>query len=148
VLDALHALQNKGIVAIHTSDNGTVKRQRLTKNGFLKEVLKGWYIPSSPDEMPGDSTSWYANYWEFCSRYISENYGDGYIVSADYSLQLHSGNQTVPVQLLIRAPDASNFKTDLPYHTSLFYMSGDSDEPDHRYYYIMSDRGRKLSLLK
>lgn len=45
-LDALHALQNKGLVAINTNDISTVYRQRLTKNGFLKEVLKGWYIPS------------------------------------------------------------------------------------------------------
>jgi hypothetical protein len=124
-LDALHALQNKGMVAINTNDISTVYRQRLTKNGFLKEVLKGWYIPSSPDERPGDSTSWYANYWEFCSRFITEKYGDRYIVSADHSLQLHSGNQTVPAQLVIRAPDASNFKTDLPYHTSLFHMRGE-----------------------
>jgi fido (protein-threonine AMPylation protein) len=124
-LEVLHALQNKGMVTIHTSDISTVYRQRLIKNGFLKEVLKGWYIPSSPEEMPGDSTSWYANYWEFCGRYISEKYGDEYILSADYSLQLHSGNQMVPTQLLIRAPDASNFKTDLPFHTSLFHMRGE-----------------------
>src|ERR1700753_4024471 len=121
-VDTLHALQNKGLIAIHTDDISTVYRQRLIRNGFLKEILKGWYIPSSPDEMPGDSTSWYANYWEFCSRYISEKYGDKYVVSADSSLQLHSGNQTVPAQLLIRSPDASNFKTDLPYHISLFHM--------------------------
>lgn len=134
-LKALHALQNKGIVAIHTNDISTVYRQRLTKNGFLKEVLKGWYIPSSPEEMPGDSTSWYANYWEFCSRYISEKYGDNYILSADYSLQLHAGNQNVPEQLLIRAPDASNFRTDLPYHTSLFHMRGELPSGEFREIY-------------
>ena len=124
-LDALHSLQNQGLVGINTSDIKTVYRQRLTKNGFLKEVLKGWYIPSSPAEKPGDSTSWYANYWEFCKRFISEKYGDSYTLSADQSLQLHSGNRTVPAQLVIRAPKASNFKTDLPYHTSLFHMKGE-----------------------
>ena len=124
-LDVLHALQNKGMVAIHTNDISTVYRQRLAKHGFLKEVVRGWYIPSSPEERQGDSTSWYANYWDFCGRYISEKYGDNYIVSADQSLQLHSGNQTVPAQLVIRAPEASNFKTELPYHTSLFHMRGE-----------------------
>ncbi len=124
-LKALHKLQNEGIVAINTADISTVYRQRLTKNGFLKEVLKGWYIPSGPEETQGDSTSWYTNYWDFCIRYIGEKYGDNYVVSADQSLQLHSGNQTVPTQLVIRAPVASNFKTDLPHHTSLFHMRGE-----------------------
>src|SRR3954462_3026214 len=96
-LDSLHALQKDGLVAIHTNDISTVYRQRLLKNGFLKEVVRGWYIPSSPEEKQGDSTSWYANYWEFCARYINEKYSDNYILSADQSVQLHSGNQTVPV---------------------------------------------------
>lgn len=127
-LDALHGLQAKGLIAVHTSEISTVYRQRLIRQGFLKEVLKGWYIPSRPDETQGDSTSWYSNYWDFCGRYIEEKYSDNYIVSADQSLQLHSGNQTVPAQLVIRAPDASNFKTDLPYHTSLFHMRGELPE--------------------
>lgn len=42
-LDALHPLQNNGMVAINTNDISTVYRQRLTKNGFLKAVLKGQY---------------------------------------------------------------------------------------------------------
>ena len=25
-----------------------VHRERLTRNGFLREVMKGWYIPSRP----------------------------------------------------------------------------------------------------
>jgi fido (protein-threonine AMPylation protein) len=131
-LDTLQALQNKGTIAIHTDDISTVYRQRLIKNGFLREVLKGWYIPSRPDEMPGDSTSWYANYWDFCSRYINEKYGDSYTVSADQSLQLHSGNQTVPAQLVVRAPEAANFKTDLPHQTSLFHMRGELPPDDLR----------------
>ncbi|WP_205589798.1 hypothetical protein [Mucilaginibacter celer] len=125
-------MQNKGLVAINTSNISAVHRRRLTKNGFLKEVLKGWYIPSSPDETQDDSTSWYANYWDFCSRYITEKYGDEYIVSPDLSLQFHSGNQTVPVQLVIRSPEASNFKTDLQHHTSLFHMRGELPPVEHR----------------
>jgi hypothetical protein len=124
-LDALHNLQKKGLTAIHTSEISTVYRQRLAKQGFLKEVVRGWYIPARPGEAQGDTTSWYSNYWDFCARYISEKYAGNYIVSADQSLQLHSGNQAVPAQLVIRAPDASNFKTDLPYHTSLFHMRGE-----------------------
>jgi len=131
-LDILHALQQRGLVAINTRDISTTYRQRLLKNGFLQEVLKGWYIPSSPQEQAGDSTSWYANYWDFCSAYLIDRYGDSYTISPDQSLQLHSGNQTVPVQLMIKAPAATNFKTDLPYHTSLFHMRGELPLNDFR----------------
>lgn len=131
-LDTLHTLQQRGMVAINTKDISTTYRQRLIKNGFLKEVLKGWYIPSSPQEQAGDSTSWYANYWDFCSAYLADRYEDNYTVSPDQSLQLHSGNQTVPAQLMIKAPTATNFKTDLPYHTSLFHMRGELPQREFR----------------
>lgn len=131
-LDTLHTLQQRGMVAINTKDISTTYRQRLIKNGFLKEVLKGWYIPSSPQEQAGDSTSWYANYWDFCSAYLADRYEDNYTVSPDQSLQLHSGNQTVPAQLVIKAPTATNFKTDLPYHTSLFHMRGELPQREFR----------------
>ncbi|MGF7081486.1 Fic family protein [Mucilaginibacter sp. UYCu711] len=124
-LEALHTLQKRGMVAINTKEISTTYRQRLVKNGFLKEVLKGWYIPASPEERPGDSTYWYANYWNFCGSYINFRYRHQYILSPEQSLQLHSGNQTVPAQLVVKAPDAANFKTDLPFHTSLFHMRGE-----------------------
>ena len=38
-------------------------------NGFLQEVIKGWLISSNPGAREGDSTPWYASFWEFCARY-------------------------------------------------------------------------------
>ena len=52
-LEALRGLQGRGIVAIKSRDLGRIHRERLVKNGFLKEVMKGWYIPARPDEVPG-----------------------------------------------------------------------------------------------
>jgi hypothetical protein len=40
-LAALHVLQEKGRVAIRSSSLSRVHRQRLCKNGFLKEIIKG-----------------------------------------------------------------------------------------------------------
>jgi hypothetical protein len=31
-------------------------RERLLTNGFLQEVIKGWDIPSRPDEVKGEGT--------------------------------------------------------------------------------------------
>jgi len=66
-LEALKALQDGGTVAIRSTDLSRLHRERLLKNGFLQEVMKGWYIPARPDETAGESTAWYAAFWPFCA---------------------------------------------------------------------------------
>ena len=56
-LEELHKLQEDGTVAIRSADLSRTHRERLTQNGFLKEVMKGWYVPSRPDETAGESTA-------------------------------------------------------------------------------------------
>ncbi len=121
-LEALKELHEKGIIAIKSSELSRVHRERLLKNGFLKEVVRGWYMLVPSDEQKGDSTSWYASYWHFCSRYLTERYKDSYCLSAEQSLQIHSGNWTVPHQLIIRSTNGTNSMTPLPHGISLFIM--------------------------
>lgn len=121
-LDALRELQENGNAAIKTEELSRTHRVRLVENGFLKKVARGWYIISRPDETPGDSTSWYSNFWHFCARFLAEKYQQNWCISAEQSVQLHAGNWNVPRQLIIKSPQANNFKTELPYGTSLFSM--------------------------
>lgn len=121
-LAVLKLLQDKGFSAIHTSEISRVHRDRLIKNGFLNEVIKGWYIVISPLEHHGDSTSWFTSYWHFCARYLHERFGESYCLSADQSLFIHAGNWTVPNQLIIRTIDGTNSLTQLPHRTSMFCM--------------------------
>lgn len=122
-LEILRNLQDKkGIVAIKTSEINRTHRERLSKNGFLQEVAKGWYLSANPNEQVGDSTSWYTSYWQFCSRYLEDKYGKEYCISAEQSILIHSGNNTVPHQLIIRAPKAPNLSIQLIHNTSLFVM--------------------------
>ncbi len=119
-LEELETLQAKGVVAIRSKDLSRTHRERLMKSGFLKEVMRGWYIPSRPDENAGESTAWYASYWGFCAQYLSDRFGEDWSLSPEQSLVLQVGDTTVPAQLLVRAPKAGNSKTDLPHNTSLF----------------------------
>ena len=119
-LKALQELQRRGAVAIRSRDLSRTHRERLVKNGFLKAVIKGWYIPARPDEVPGDSTSWYASFWDFCAAYLTERFGKHWCLSPEQSLSLHVGNRTVPIQLLVRTPKGGNKPTTLPHNTSLF----------------------------
>lgn len=119
-LEALRKLQESGIIAIQAKDLSRTHRERLLKNGFLQEVMKGWYIPSRQDETAGESTAWYASFWSFSSAYLNKRFGNAWCLSPEQSLALHAGNQTVPQQLFVRAPKGRNNITPLPHKTSLF----------------------------
>ncbi len=119
-LEILHKLQNSsGAAAIRARDLSRTHRERLVANGFLREVIKGWYIPSRPDEVKGESTAWYASFWRFGAVYLEERFGKGWCLSPEQSLSLHGGNWTVPRQLVVRSPKARNKVTKLPHGTSL-----------------------------
>jgi len=118
-LAALKMLQDQDIMAIQAKNLSRTHRERLIKNGFLQEIIKGWYLPAKPDEPEGESTNWYASFWEFCSAYLNKRFHDKWCLSPEQSLSLHAGNWTVPRQLLIRSPKGNNKVTLLPFQTSL-----------------------------
>lgn len=117
--ESLRELQERGIVAIRSSDLTRTDRQLLVKIGFLQPVMKGWYIPARPDGAGGESTAWYASFWEFCAAYLNERFGKEWSLTAEQSLSFHAGNRAVPTQLLVRSPHAKNNVTNLPFDTSL-----------------------------
>ncbi len=119
-LQILKSLQKRGFIAIRSSELTRTHRERLVKNGFLQEVMKGWYIPSRPDATAGESTAWYAAFWRFCAAYLNDRFGSDWSLSPEQSLMLHAGNRTVPGQLIVRSPKARNQVTQLPHGTSLF----------------------------
>ncbi|WP_413736006.1 Fic family protein [Sodalis sp. RH21] len=121
-LEALKQIQDKHIVAIRSNDLSRTHRERLIKFGFLQEVMKGWYIPSNPHQQNGETTGWYASFWDFCASYLNERFGDDWCIGPEQSLSLYSGNRTVPSQLLIRAPKGNNKPTSLIHGTSIFDM--------------------------
>ena len=136
-LEMLHKLQSShGAAAIRSRDLTRTHRERLIANGFLQEVMKGWYIPSRPDEAKGESTAWYASFWRFSAVYLKERFGRNWCLSPEQSLALHAGNWTVPRQLVVRSPKARNKVTTLPHGTSLLDLraalpaAGDVEEKE------------------
>lgn len=121
-LRALKELQDRSLVGIKTSELSRTYRERLVENGFLREVMKGWYLAIAPDEKQGDSTSWYSSYWKFCADYLNDRYDNNYCISAEQSLQIQAGNWTVPQQLIIRSTDGPNGITQFPNNTALVTM--------------------------
>lgn len=140
-LDILNNLQASGKTAIKSSDLTRTNRERLVKAGFLKEVLRGWYIPTRPDETTGESTSWFTSFWQFTEAYLHERFGDHWSLSPEQSVILHAGNFTVPKQLLVRSPKARNQTTILPHDTSIFETRATIANQDQVY---IDDHGMRL----
>ncbi|MBX3162128.1 MAG: Fic family protein [Deltaproteobacteria bacterium] len=121
-LDELRRLQDDGTRIFRSSDLTRTSRERLLKHGFLREVMRGWLMSSSPQTRPGDTTPWFATFWEFCRRYSEDAFGAAWHLSPEQSLLLHAENTTVPRQVILHSPGAHNHLVDLPFGTSFFAL--------------------------
>ena len=76
VLNRLQDLlkQKKGIHILHTSEVSRADREYLLRTRWLKEIMQGWYMVIRPDILPGESTSLYANFWDFMRIYLQFHY--------------------------------------------------------------------------
>ena len=119
-LAELRKLQNDRSIAVFNAKDLKISHKQLLKsNGFIKGVIKGWYISTRPDERDGDTTSWYMSFWDFVSMYLNERFGNDWCLSPDQSLLLHSGNLVIPKQLFVRSPKANNNIVNLLRGTSI-----------------------------
>src|SRR5207249_8660049 len=119
-LNVLKVLQEGGRRVFRSDELSRLHRERLVENGFLQEVMKGWLISSSPSARAGDSTPWYASFWEFCARYCGERFGDEWHVSAEQSLWVHGEKTVIPDQVVVCSPKGTNHTISLLFGTSLF----------------------------
>jgi len=119
-LDALKALQEGGRRVFRSDDLSRVHRERLVANGFVQEVIRGWLISCSPSVRDGDSTPWYASFWEFCARYCNERFGEAWHLSPEQSLLLHGERTVIPEQVVVNSPKGTNNTMKLLFGTSLY----------------------------
>lgn len=119
-LAALADLQADGRRVFKTSELTRLHRERLLQEGFLQEVIKGWVISTGPHAREGDTTPWYASFWEFCARYCNDRFDQAWHLSAEQSLLLHGEATSIPTQIVVNSPSASNHTTSLLFDTSLY----------------------------
>jgi len=119
-LAILHDLQGTERHVFRSGDFKREHRERLKRNGFLRPIIKGWYMLGDPGVSPTDTTPWYASFWEFCARYGAHRFGDQWHLAPVESLLLHAENTAVPKQVLVHAVRGTNNRIGLPFGTSLF----------------------------
>ena len=124
-LRVLKELQDKdnSLVIVGTTQLSRTHLDRLKLNGWLQEVLKGWYIVSKPGA-EGDTTVWYSSFWSFIKAYCNRKYGERWVLSPELSLDRWSGSTVIAKQCIVKAPEGANNVTNLLYGTSIFPMKG------------------------
>jgi hypothetical protein len=116
-LERVNAVARKAVVksaSIQRAD-----REMLTERGYLQEICKGWYFLSRPNDKPGDSTAWFATFWDFVSVYVDKRLGADYCLSAGSSLDLHTGGNLIPDQVIALTARGGTVVLKLPHKTSL-----------------------------
>lgn len=132
-LARLHALvAKKKSHILHTSELGRADREILIQNRWLEEIIRGWYLAIRPDLAKGDSTAWFANFWDFLGAYLHHHYASDYCLSAESSIDLHVGSTTIPKQVIVMAKTGSGSPIQLPFATSLLVYADPQRLPSSR----------------
>lgn len=97
---------------------GRTDRGRLLKNSWLTPIIRGWYILGHP-EGQGETTQWYASYWQFVKCYLAERFGTNYCLSPESSLDFFLNRNNAPKQLMVVAGSGGTIKVGLPHDSSL-----------------------------
>ena len=129
-LEVMQKVQREGI--IRSSELGRTHRERLLRNGFMREITKGWLLVSEPSLLEGTSTPWYASYWAFIRRYLNDRFEDGYCLSPEASIKIHTGSTIVPKQLVVLTTKKVAQHLSLPFDTSLLVYQDAKRFPENR----------------
>jgi len=116
---------------LRSSDISRQDRELLTHGNWLQEIIKGWYMLVRPDLLSGDSTAWYASFWDFLRVYLSEHYGRNYCLSAEASLELQIANTLIPAQVIVIVSKGGTLQK-LPFGTSIMSYADAGNIPEQR----------------
>jgi hypothetical protein len=126
-LERAKEVSNNGVVRSADLDRGV--RERLVSASFLTEVMRGWYLLTSPAGA-GTTTLWYSNYWEFIKQYLTDRFGeDGYCLSAESSLDVYAAQNIISQQLIVITKKASNQTIELLHDTSVMLYRDEKNFP-------------------
>jgi len=128
-LSILRQVQKENdFMIVKSSEISRIHLKRLVDNNFLKQIIKGWYVVTDPRALPGDSTAWYASFWNFLTRYANDRYGKEWCLSPEESLSIFSGSSVIPGQVIIRSKKANNNLLYLIPPTSIFNLEASIPE--------------------
>ena len=120
--EALAAARECAIGNIVHSSNIKPKQQALlVKSGYLKRIIKGWYLLDADlsAQHAGESALWYESIWSFIAQYLSSRFNDNYWLSSEASLDIHTDNNSMPSQIVVFVKGGTEDIVQLPNSMSL-----------------------------
>ena len=115
---------------VRSKDISRADLEMLFSSRWLQPIVRGWYLLVRPDAAPGESSPWYACFWDFLGLYLENLYGDRYCLSAESSLDLHVNASTIPKQVIAIAEKGNNSPLELPFNTSLLTYGAPKNIPE------------------
>lgn len=128
---------------IPSAEISRADRELLIRTSWLQEIIRGWYMLVRPDVSSGDTSGWYANFFEFIHLYLKELYDADYCLSAENSIDIHIGSPTIPKQVIVVIKKGGSRTVKLPFNTSLFIY----DDPNNFPPEITTVRGLQVMTL-
>lgn len=110
---------------VHSKSIKPKQQALLVKHGYLKSIIKGWYLFDADLSVQGagESALWYESIWSFIGQYLASRFKDNYWLSAEASLDIHTHNNSMPAQLVVFVKNGTEDIVRLPNNMSLLVTS-------------------------
>jgi hypothetical protein len=114
---------------VHSKNVNPSQQALLHKNGYLKRIIKGWYLFDADlvSQGAGDSALWYESIWSFIGQYLHSRFKDNYWLSAEASLDIHTDNNSMPSQIVVFIKNGTEQIVKLPNDMSLLLTNGKNE---------------------
>jgi Fic family protein len=111
---------------VHSKNMNPGQQALLHKNGYLKRIIKGWYLfdVDIAAHGTGESALWYESIWSFIGQYLHSRFKDNYWLSAEASLDIHTDNNSMPSQIVVFVKNGTEQIIKLPNDMSLLLTNG------------------------
>ena len=114
---------------VRSQDISRGDRELLVSRHWLREIIRGWYLLTTPDAQPGDTVIWHSSFWAFVAAYLRARFGRRHCLSAEASLDLWSGAMGTPKQLTVLTATGGSSRIELPTGTSILTYQNASNLP-------------------
>lgn len=111
---------------VHSKNMNPGQQALLHKNGYLKRIIKGWYLFNADFTAhgAGESALWYESIWSFIGQYLHSRFKDNYWLSAEASLDIHTDNNSMPSQIVVFVKNGTEQIIKLPNDMNLLLTNG------------------------
>ena len=114
---------------VRSQDISRSDRELLVSQHWLREIIRGWYLLTTPEAQSGDTVIWHSSFWAFVAAYLRERFDRRCCLSAEASLDLWSGAMGTPRQLTVLTASGGSSRIELPTGTSILTYQNASNLP-------------------